>query len=85
MLVERDACTRDLLQGNPGFVAISCWNTETYMSALAFGAETQMSRLLQTKDITGGLSTNVLAGQNMHASVSRLPVGGPGRLGRDRS
>ena len=76
VLVERDVYMRDLLPGNPGFVAISCWNTGTYTSALAFGAETQMSRLRQTKDITGGLSPSVLAGQNMHASVSPLPVGG---------
>lgn len=76
VLVERDAFMRDLLPSGPSFVAISCWNTGTYTSTLAFGAETQMNRLLQTKDITGGLSTSLLGGRNMHASVSPLPVGG---------
>lgn len=76
VLVERDAFMQDLLPPGPTFVAISCWNTGTYTSTLAFGAETQMNGLLQTKDITGGLSTSLLGGRNMHASVSPLPVGG---------
>lgn len=76
VLIERDAFMCDLLPPDPSFVAISCWNTGTYTSTLAFGAETQMNRLLGIKDATGGLSTSVLDGQNMHASVSPLHVGG---------
>jgi hypothetical protein len=75
VLVERDGFMRDLLPPNPKFVAISCWNTGRYTSTLAFGAETQMNRLLQIKDATGGLSTIALGGRNVHASAAPLRVG----------
>jgi hypothetical protein len=76
VLVDRDPFMRNILPRNPHFVAVSCWNVGRYCSSLAFGAEMEMSRLLDIKESTNGLSTNLLAGRNMHASVSPTRIGG---------
>jgi hypothetical protein len=79
VLVERDASMHSLLPPDGRFVAISCWNSGVYSSSIAFGAETGMKRLLDIKDATGGLSTDLLEGRNVHASVSPTPIRLPGR------
>ena len=75
VLVERDPDMRDVLPPNPHPVAISCMNAGVYFSHLAFMAETEMGRLLDIKDRTGGLSTERLGERNMHASISPVPLG----------
>lgn len=76
ILVNRDSFMRNILPRNPHFVAISCWNVGIYCSSLAFGAEMEMSKLLDIKESTNGLSTDLLAGRNMHASVSPARITG---------
>ena len=76
VLIERTGHMRDLLPAQSRFVAVSCWNARVQLSALSFGAEMEMGRLLAVKETTGGWSTNRLGGRNMHASVSPLHVGG---------
>ncbi len=79
VLVERDASMHSLLPADGRFVAISCWNSGVYTSTIAFGGETGMRRLLGVKDATGGLSTNLLNGRNVHASISPAHARLPGR------
>ena len=66
---------RDILPPDFHPVAISCMDAGVYFSHLAFMAETEMGRLLDVKERTGGLSTERLGGRNMHASLSPIPLG----------
>lgn len=75
-LLERSDDIRDVLPPRHHFVAISCINASPRSSQLAFGAETEMGRLLRVKDATGGLNTDRLGRRNMHATVSGLKIGG---------
>ena len=76
VLVERDLDLRGVLPPEPHFVAVSCLNAGVYASHLCFGAETEMARLLEIKDATGGLSTDRLGGRNLHASIVPFESGG---------
>jgi hypothetical protein len=69
----------DLLPEKFSFVAISCWTVDTYFSALIFGAEQEMARLLAVKDRTGGLSTDRLGARNVHVWLAPLPIPEPDR------
>jgi hypothetical protein len=79
VLIERDPDMRDLLPREPHCVGISCMNAGTYFSQARFMGETEMGRLLQIKDATGGLSTDRFGERNMHASIHPIPTG----LGHD--
>jgi hypothetical protein len=79
VIIERDLDLRDVLPPEPHAVGISCLNAGVYCSHLSFMAETEMARLLATKDATGGLSTDRLGGRNIHASINPVGTG----LGHD--
>ena len=78
ILIERDKSMRSLHPATGKFVAISCCNAGVYSTSMSFGAETGMKRLIDMKDTTGGLSTNLLNGRNIHASISPNPAKLPG-------
>lgn len=75
LIIERDPDLNFVLPKLPHFVAISCINAGVHTSAIGFGAETEMARLLRVKDDTGGLNTDRLGGRNMHASIHPIPTG----------
>jgi len=80
ILIERGPA--DLLHVLPAqfrFVAIECWTVGDYFSKMAFGAEQEMARVLDTKDRTGGLSTDRLGGRNLHAWLAPLSLPKPDR------
>jgi hypothetical protein len=55
-------------------VAVSCWRIGRYFSAQTFMAEQEMAELLDVKDRTGGLSTDLLGGRNVHPWLGLLPL-----------
>jgi hypothetical protein len=58
------------------FVSISCWMIGPNPSQMSFGAEREMTRLLDVKDVTRGRSTAELGSRNLHASFpSRIAAG----------
>lgn len=75
VLVERDLDLRDMLPPRPHCVGISCLNAGVYSSQLRFMAETEMARLLNIKEATGGRSTDRLGKRNLHASVNPVQTG----------
>ena len=82
-LFERDGAVL-IERGNPNLqqylpaeahcVAVSCWRIGKYFSAQTFMAEQEMSELLEVKDRTGGLSTDLLRGRNIHPWLGLLPL-----------
>jgi hypothetical protein len=79
LIIERHPDLLEVLPPNPQFVGISCLNAGVFSTQLRFCAETEMAKLLQIKEETGGLNTNILGGRNMHASIQPVWTG----LGRD--
>ncbi len=77
VLIDRDASVdlHELLPSEFHFVAISCWTVgPSSFSTLVFGAEQEMTRLLEVKNKTGGLSTDRLGDRNVHAWLAPLPL-----------
>ncbi len=82
-LFERDGAVL-IERGNPNLqqylpdeahcVALSCWRIGKYFSAQTFMAEQEMTELLEVKDRTGGLSTDLLRGRNVHPWIGLLPL-----------
>jgi hypothetical protein len=82
-LFERDGAVL-IERGNPSLqqylpddahcVPVSCWRIGTYFSKQTFMAEEEMSELLEVKDRTGGLSTDLLRGRNVHPWLGLLPL-----------
>ena len=66
-----------VLPPRPHCVPISCWRVGRYFSAMTFMAEQEMNRLLEVKDRTGGLSTELLGGRNLHPWLAPLPLRAP--------
>lgn len=57
------------------FVAISCGLIgRTRSSWAAFGGERGLKAVLDAKDLTGGLSTSILGGRNVHPWLAPLPL-----------
>lgn len=74
-LIERGAPDlQHFLPPNPHCVPVSCWRIGDYFSASTFMAEQEMMDLLDIKDRTGGLSTDLLKGRNVHAWLGLLPL-----------
>jgi len=75
VLVERNAALlEDILPCDPHCVGICCVAAGVYCSQLSFMAETGMSRLLDVKDRTGGLSTDRPGQRNMHVWLAPTPI-----------
>ncbi|HEY4450549.1 MAG TPA: hypothetical protein VGN13_03005 [Solirubrobacteraceae bacterium] len=75
VLIERgDPSLQQYLPGAPRCVAVSCWRIGAYFSAQTFMAEEEMAELLEVKDRTGGLSTDLLGGRNLHPWLGLLPL-----------
>jgi hypothetical protein len=55
-------------------VPISCWRIGDYFSKQTFMAEQEMYALLEVKDRTGGLSTDLLGDRNVHPWLGLLPL-----------
>jgi len=64
----------DVLPAKFTFVAVECWLLGQGMTRLTFGAETEMSRLLDVKGHTGGLVSADLNGRNLHPWLAPLPI-----------
>ena len=73
VVFARSVDLREVLPPKTHFVAVSCTNAGVYSSQIAFGAETEMARVLRVKDSTGGLSTDRLGRRNLHAVLPPLP------------
>jgi hypothetical protein len=77
VLIERgNSNLQQYLAAEPHCVAVSCWRIGKYFSAQTFMAEQEMSELLEVKDRTGGLSTDLLRGRNVHSWLGLLPLPG---------
>lgn len=67
---------QEVLPADFDFVAAECWVVKPAgMTKLVFGAERQMARLLDVKGRTGGLSTEMLDGRNIHPWLAGLNIG----------
>ncbi|MFJ2957079.1 hypothetical protein [Streptomyces sp. NPDC087270] len=69
-----DSMLQEVLPSNFRFVGVSCWKWGVRASAITFGAEREMYRVLYIKGKTKGLSTDKLGGRNFHAWLGPLPV-----------
>lgn len=81
VLIDRgNADLADALPPAPRSVAIACWTLgSSQFSTLSFMAEREMVELLDVKDRTGGLSTDLLGGRNLHPWLAPLPLRGSDR------
>ena len=69
-----------VLPPRPRCVAVACWTVGVaHFSRISFMAEREMAALLDVKDRTGGLSTDLLGGRNLHPWLSPLPITGSDR------
>jgi hypothetical protein len=79
ILIERsERMIQEILPTQFTFVPIQCLILGKWLTAMAFGAETEMARLLGIKGETGGLNTNRLNGRNCHLWLAPLNI--PQRL-----
>jgi hypothetical protein len=71
------------------FVPISCFNGRDRVTQITFGGERGMADLLNVKDKTRGMSSDLLGARNVHAPVPMHLLPGDGRhyvlLARDRT
>lgn len=66
---------RHVLPRHAECVAVECWTMgRAHFSAMTFMAERGMAELLNVKDRTGGLSTDLLGGRNLHPWLAPLPM-----------
>jgi hypothetical protein len=90
VLIDRgDPSLASDLPAQPRCVAVACWTVGVaQLSRLSFMAEEEMAELLMVKDRTGGLSTDLLGGRNLHPWLAPLPIRGADRgcaaVARDR-
>jgi hypothetical protein len=81
VLIDRgNADLAHVLPTAPRCVAIACWTVGvSHFSAMTFMAEREMMELLDVKDRTGGLSTDLLGSRNLHPWLAPLPIQGSDR------
>jgi hypothetical protein len=82
-LFERESAVL-IERGNPNLqqylpedahcVAVSCLRIGKYITKQTIMAEQEIAELLEVKDRTGGLSTDVLRGRNLHPWLGLLPL-----------
>jgi hypothetical protein len=74
VLVERaDDLPQRVLPAEFHFVPVSCWLIGERYQCLTFGAETEMSSLLEVKGRTRGKNTDILGHRNCHLLVHFMP------------
>lgn len=64
-----------LTNENYSFVAVECWRFfDSSYNKVVFGAEKRMREVLEIKSRTGGLSTDLLSGRNVHPWLMPLDL-----------
>jgi hypothetical protein len=74
LLEAPDSLLKEILPANSTFTPVFCWVAGESLSQMIFGAEREMTRLLQVKAETRGLNTKRFGGRNCHVRVEPLPV-----------
>src|ERR1700722_1749379 len=66
-----------VLPASPRFVPVTCLNGRDTVTQMTFGGEQEMADVLAVKDLTKGLSTDLLGERNLHALVppNFIPAG----------
>ncbi len=74
-LIERsDEILEEILPESFNFVSLYCWIVGEKLTQTIFGAEQEMTRLLDIKAKTKGLNTDKLDGRNCHIWLAPLDV-----------